>query len=133
MELKETLSKVADFRVQGRCLHLLSDILGLVLCGVIADCDDFDEISDYGKDNIAFLQQELGLSFANGIPSADTLNRVIRHLDSHSLEACFKECIAAFTLSGKQVCIDGKELRGTIPAGKKHALVRTRQCMGRGV
>ncbi len=124
MELQETLSKVADFRVQGRCLHLLSDILGLVLCGVIADCDDFDEIADYGKDNREFLQQELGLSFVNGIPSADTLNRVIRHLDSHSLEACFKECIASFSLAGKQVCIDGKELRASIPAGKKHALVR---------
>lgn len=124
MELKETLSKVEDFRVQGRCLHVLADILGLVLCGVIADCDDFDEIADYGKDNIEFLQQELGLSFVNAIPSADTLNRVIRHLDSHSLEQCFKGCIAAFSLAGKQVCIDGKELRGTIPAGKKHALVR---------
>ena len=73
MELKEILNKVADFRVQGRCLHLLADILGLVLCGVIADCDDFDEISDYGKDNIEFLRKALGLSFPNGIPSEDTL------------------------------------------------------------
>ena len=124
MELKEALNKVADFRVEGRCLHVLADILGLVLCGVIADCDDFDEIADYGKDNIAFLRQELGLIFANGIPSADTLNRVLRYLDSHHLEECFKECLAAFTLAGKQICIDGKELRGTIPTGKKHALVR---------
>jgi len=124
MELKETLSKVADFRVQGRCLHVLADILGLVLCGVIADCDDFDEIADYGKDNIHFLRKELGLSFANGIPSADTLNRVLRYLDSHHLEECFKACLAHLSLAGKQVCIDGKELRGTIPQGKKHALVR---------
>jgi predicted transposase YbfD/YdcC len=124
MELKETLDKVADFRVQGRCLHGLADILGLVLCGVIADCDDFDEIADYGNDNREFLQQAIGLSFPNGIPSADTLNRVVRYLDSHSMEACFKACIAAFPLAGKQICIDGKELRGTIPAGKKHALVR---------
>ena len=70
MELKERLSKVADFRVEGRCLHVLEDILGLVLCGLIADCDDFDEIADYGKENIHFLRQELGLSFVNGIPSA---------------------------------------------------------------
>jgi predicted transposase YbfD/YdcC len=124
MELKETLNKIADFRVQGRCLHMLTDILGLVLCGVIADCDDFDEIADYGKDNIEFLRKELSLSFPNGVPSADTLNRVIRYLDSHSLEECFKACIPAFPLAGKQICIDGKELRGTIPAGKKHALVR---------
>jgi hypothetical protein len=61
--------------VEGRCLHVLADILGLVLYGVIADCDDFDEIADYGKDNIDFLRIELGLSFANGIPSADTVNQ----------------------------------------------------------
>lgn len=124
MKLKETLSKVADFRVEGRCLHNLTDILGLVLCGVIADCDDFDEICDYGRDNLVFLQQALALSFANGIPSADTLNRVLRYLDSHHLEECFKQCLTHLSLAGKQVCIDGKELRGTIPQGKKHALVR---------
>src|SRR5690348_8757988 len=124
MELKESLSKVAAFRVQGRCLHGLVDILGLVLCGVIADWDDFDEIADYGKDNINFIRNQLGLCFDNGIPSADTLNRVLRYVDSHYLQECFKACLADLSLAGKQLCIDGKELRGTIPTGKKHALVR---------
>ena len=124
MEIKQILGKVKDFRVEGRCLHVLEDILGLVLCGVIADCDDFDEIADYGRDNIEFLREELGLHFPNGIPSADTLNRVCRYLDSHQVEACFKQCLVDLTLSGKQLCIDGKELRGTIPHGKKHALIR---------
>lgn len=59
MELQETFSKIADFRVEGRCLHVLTDILGLVLCGVIADCADFDEIADYGRDNIVFLQARI--------------------------------------------------------------------------
>lgn len=27
------------------------------------------------------------------------------------------------TLAGQQVCLDGKELRATIPTGRKHALV----------
>ena len=124
MSIKQLLSRVKDFRVEGRCLHVLEDILGLVLCGVIADCDDFDQITDYGKDNIEFLRKELGLSFTNGIPSSDTLNRVLRYLDSCNLEECFKQCLAHLSLVGKQVCIDGKELRGTIPQGKKHALVR---------
>lgn len=124
MEIKQLLSKVKDFRVEGRCLHVLEDILGLVLCGILADCDDFDEIADYGKDNIAFLREELGLGFVHGIPSADTLNRVLRYLDSHHLEECFQQCVRHLSLAGKQLCIDGKELRGTIPPGKKHALVR---------
>jgi hypothetical protein len=47
---------VKDFRVCGCCSLLLSDILGLVLVGVLADCDDFSEIYDYGTQNIAFLR-----------------------------------------------------------------------------
>ena len=47
----------------GRCLHILSDILGLVLCGVLGDCDNFVDFVDYGEDNIdgrhsAFLRSD---------------------------------------------------------------------------
>lgn len=64
MEISTYFSKVKDFRVIGRCSHLLGDILGLVIVGVLADCDDFVEIADYGQSNIAFLRSELGFSKA---------------------------------------------------------------------
>jgi len=124
MEIGKYFASIRDFRVQGRCLHELGDILGLVLCGTLADCDDFSEIEDYGQDNIDFLQQSFGFVFPNGIASEDTLDRVVRHLDSQALEACFKECLTGLCLQGKLLSIDGKELRGTLPAGKKHALVQ---------
>ena len=117
-------SEVQDFRVQGRCYHQLGDILGLVLCGTLADCDDFSEMEDYGNDNIDFLKEELGFGFTNGIPSEDTLDRVLRHLASDQLENCFKSCLQDIALAGKHLRIDGKELCGTIPSGKKHALVQ---------
>ncbi len=113
-----------DYRVKGRCLHRLGDMLGLVLCGSLADCDDFSQIEDYGKDNIDFLRTELGFSFVNGIPSEDTLNRLVRRLKAEELASCLKDCLQEFSLSGKHISIDGKELRGTIPTGKKHALVQ---------
>lgn len=124
MELSQHFSSIADFRVQGRCLHQLSDILGLVLCGTLCDCDDFSEIADYGQDNLDMLRAELGFAFVNGIPSEDTLERVIRHLDSSQLAACFQGCLEALSLQGRHIRLDGKELRGTIPSGKKHALVQ---------
>ena len=73
---------IPDFRVQGRCDHLLSDVLLLVLCGVLADCNDYEEIADYGRDNEDFLRAELGLALPNGIPSSHTLWRVMRYLDA---------------------------------------------------
>jgi hypothetical protein len=66
MEVTKYFSEVADFRVLGRCLHQMGDILGLVLCGILADCDDFSEISDYGQDNIEMLRQEFGFGFEQG-------------------------------------------------------------------
>jgi len=102
----------------------MSDILGLVLCGVLADCDDFSEISDYGEDNMEMLRKDFGFVFAQGITSPDTLERVFKHLDNKELEGCFKSFIGDLSLSNRQLIVDGKELRSTIPQGKKHALVR---------
>ncbi len=124
MQILTYFTKVRDFRVLGRCQHQLGDILGLILCGTLADCDDFSEIEDYGNDNIVFLKEELGFEFFNGIPSEDTLDRVLRYLASHELETSFKACLQDISLAGKHLRIDGKELRGTIPLGKKHALVQ---------
>lgn len=124
MQIPSYFDEVQDFRVQGRCLQQLSDILGLVLCGTLADCDDFSEIADYGEDNVDFLREELGFCFGNGIPSEDTLDRVMRYLASDELEGSFKVCLQDIKLSGKHLCMDGKELRGTVPSGKKHALVQ---------
>ncbi len=124
MQIPTYFNEVEDFRVQGRCLYQLGDILGLVLCGTLSDCDDFLEIVDFGWDNLGFLKEELGFSFDHGIPSEDTLERVIRHLSSQELENSFKVCLQDISLQGQHLCIDGKELKGTIPSGKKHALVQ---------
>lgn len=61
--------------------------------------------------------------FPHGIPSEDILDRVILHLDSAELGKSFESCLSALSLQGKQLSIDGKALRETIPSGKKKALV----------
>lgn len=127
MELTKHFEKVTDFRVKGRCLHELVEILVLILLGTLCDCDDFLEIRDWGKDKIDFLRTDLGLSYTNGIPSEDTLERVLKHLLPSELEKSMRSCALDIMghLSGKQFCVDGKEHRGTIPSGQKHALIRT--------
>ena len=124
MEIPNIFINTKDYRVVGRCTHPLSDILGLCLCGIIADCDDFTEIEDYGKDNKIFLQESLNFSFASGIPSSDTMERMFKYLDPRELEKCFSAFLGDLQASNQHLAIDGKELRSTIPKGKKHALVR---------
>lgn len=117
---------VGDFRTKGRCLHELSDILIIVLCGILADCSDFTEIEDYAREKEVFFREDLGLQLPNGIPSDDTLWRVTRHLKSEELEKSLASCAAGIMSgpAGRHLSIDGKEMRGTTPQGKKHALVQ---------
>lgn len=123
MDYFASFSEITDPRVQGRCLHQLVDILGLLLCGTLAGCDDLPEICDYGRARLAFLRAELGLAFPHGIPCEDTLERLLKRLDPKQLEQTLRAC--AGSLAGRQLCVDGKEHRATTPTGQRHALIRT--------
>ena len=124
MDYAEFFEEVTDYRVQGRCLHELSDILLLVLCGLLADCEIFEDIYDYACDKEATLREFMDLPA--GIPSHDTLNRVFRHLMPTELERCLSQWGQAIVtlLAGRHLIIDGKQLRGTTPAGKRQAPVQ---------
>ncbi|WP_167852257.1 transposase family protein [Hymenobacter elongatus] len=106
-------------RVQGRCLHQLVDVLALLLCSALAGCYDLLEICDYGRAQLAFLRTELGLPFANGIPSEDTLERLPQRLNPKELEQTLRA--RAGSLARRQLCVNGKENRATTPAGQLRA------------
>lgn len=114
---------VSDPRVVGRTDHKLNDILMIALCATISDCDNFEDMADYGRDKQAFLSQFLQLP--NGIPSHDTFRRVLTLVKVEQLEAALRQQAARLmrTLAGQHICLDGKQLRGTIPSGHKQALV----------
>ncbi len=57
MRLPSYFEQLCEFRVKGRCLYELGDILGLILRGCLADCSDCSEIVNYGEDNIDFSKQ----------------------------------------------------------------------------
>jgi predicted transposase YbfD/YdcC len=124
IDLSIHFDKVADYRVVGRCSHKLSDILALVLLAVISDCDDFEEIVDFGEDYIDELRTHFGLGLINGIPSEDTLERVFKNLKTSELQKAYSSCLGEISMDGKHICLDGKELRSTIAPGKKHATVQ---------
>ncbi|MBK2027977.1 transposase family protein [Allofrancisella guangzhouensis] len=53
-------SSVKDPRVDRTKKHTLLDIIALSICGIIAVCETFEEISDFGKAHIVGL-----ISFLN--------------------------------------------------------------------
>lgn len=124
MDVAELFFEIDDPRQEGKCFHQLSDILMIVLCGYLADCEGFEEVYDYACDKHDVLREFLELPC--GIPSHDTLNRVFRRLDPTQLEALLmnwgKHIVGLLT--HKQLIVDGKQLRGTVEAGHKQATVQ---------
>ena len=121
MEWKKFFEEVPDFRLNRRKLHKLGDILMLSLCAVLSGAEDFEDMENYGKQKEDFLRQFLELP--NGIPSHDTINRVYNRLDkdkfAEGLHRWSREILDF--MEYYQLNIDGKVLRGTGQAGKKHA------------
>ena len=110
---------VTDPRLDRTKLHSLKDIIGLTICAVLSGCDDWEEIEIYGESKISFLKQFL--SFPNGIPSHDTINRVFSILNPKELQRCFidwVQSIASIT-NGRVVSIDGKRMCNSGMDGKK--------------
>ena len=124
MDVAELFFEIDDPRQEGKCFHLLSDILMIVLCGYLADCEGFEEVYDYACDKQDVLSEFLELPC--GIPSHDTLNRVFRRLNPRQLETLLtkwgKDIVGI--LAHKQLIVDGKQLGGTVEAGHRQATVQ---------
>ena len=84
---KECFADLHDPRVEGRTLHRLSDVLFLILCGVLCGMDDEDAIEEWGAARLNWLRQFVPLE--NGIPSHDTIGRVLAALNPVKFQACF--------------------------------------------
>lgn len=102
---------IPDHRIDRRKLHSVSEILLLTFCGVVAGCDSWEDIEDFGKIKLEYLQQHL--PYAHGTPSDDTLRRFFRALNSEIFEENFIKWVESFQLDleNKVIAVDGKTSR----------------------
>ena len=115
-------TKVSDPRLSARCTYPLFTILIIVLCGLIAGCDNWKSVELFAIKRKRLLSRLLDLS--EGIPSSFTLARVFSLIDPHEFESCFREWINQISqlLTYDIVSIDGKTVRGSgHKAGNKKA------------
>ena len=116
----EIFCKVKDPRVLGKVKHDLEDVLRIALIGVLCSCEDYDEISDLIEDNGQELKEMGFLRLANGVPSGDTIRRVVEAVNPDKMRASLsisRDRIVS-SLKGCHVITDGKKLRGENPTGK---------------
>jgi predicted transposase YbfD/YdcC len=107
----ELLSTVPDPRIDRTRRHSLESILFLCLCGVVCGANDLVAIEDFGNARRTFLEKFV--EFPNGIPSHDTIGRVLAKLDPTALQTMFTQWMRAVAEATKRevVAIDGKVLR----------------------
>ena len=80
--LLDHFSQIKDTRQSWKVAYPLREVLFLVVCATIANCDDYEEIVDWGNANLAFLR---GFSeFYHGIPCVDWLRSVMNLIRTYS-------------------------------------------------
>ena len=101
--------------------HLLGDLIVIAICAVIAGADGPQAIGVWAASNQDWLKQHLELP--HGIPSHDTIGRLLALLKPAAFQTCFQNWIRALrtdgeptageTARGEQevIAIDGKALR----------------------
>lgn len=116
--LTNIFSKVEDPRVEGRCLHLLKDILFIAFCTLLSNGEDFEDMVEFSEQRLDWLKEVLELP--NGIPSHDTFNRVLQLVDFKKLSVCLAEDGEDLidSIKDKLVNIDGKKLKGFSPKSR---------------
>jgi predicted transposase YbfD/YdcC len=108
--LLDHLSQVKDTRQAWKVAYPLCEVLFLVVCGTIANCDDYEDIVDWGNAHVSFLRRFS--EFHHGIPCADWLRTVMNRIDPDLFMACFSSWVAeCWPDKLNLVAIDGKTSR----------------------
>ena len=113
---------IGDPRIDRTKDFSLEEVLFLVLSAVVSGVNFLTEIEKFGNAKLEWLRTIL--PYKNGIPSHDTIGRVLGMLDPDELERMFVAWMASVAKNMEGVvAIDGKTLRRAIARGENRALV----------
>jgi predicted transposase YbfD/YdcC len=108
--LLDHFSQVEDPRDVRRILHPLPEVLLLVVCGTIADCDDYEDIAAWGAAHLDFLRQHL--AFEHGVPGERWLTILMNRINPALFAAAFAGWVReSWPEKAGLVAIDGKTSR----------------------
>ena len=108
--LLEHFAKIEDPREPWRVAHPLPEVLLLVVCGTIADCDDYDQDRRLGRGASAFLRAIL--PYHHGVPGGRWLTLLMNRIDPGLFSAGFTAWVRETWPDRPDfVAIDGKTSR----------------------
>jgi len=115
----ESFNSLEDPRVERTKKHLLLDIIALSLLAPMSGAQCYTEIELFGDIHNDWLKQYLELP--NGIPSHDTISRVMSTINPKQFNECFMNWISQIKelLSENVIAIDGKTICGSHQRSKE--------------
>lgn len=110
--LLDHFSVIEDPREPWKVAHPLPEVLLLVVCGTIADCDDYDHIAAWGEAHLPFLREMQ--PYHHGVPGGRWLTLLMNRIDPCLFSACFTAWVREMWPDRPDfVAIDGKTSRRT--------------------
>ena len=125
MNIKESFDIYFDLveepRSQAHITYQLSDILFLLIVGMLCNCTDLEMIIEFAEEKEEFLKQYTELE---SIPCLSTISNILKVINPDHLELClygiFNNVLKCkMKIEEKQICIDGKTICSTATM-KKH-------------
>jgi len=114
-------STIPDPRVDRTKDYPLVEILFLVLAATVSGVNHLTRVQEFGEAKLDWFRTIL--PYENGVPSHDTIGRVLGLLDPEALEAMFVQWMKSAANLDGVIAVDGKTLRGAIERGKDRSLV----------
>lgn len=108
--LLDHFAAIEDPREPWRVAHPLAEVLLLVVCGTICDCEDYDLIADWGVAHLDFLRRYL--PYHHGVPGGRWLTILMNRIDPALFSQCFTTWVRETWPDRPDfVAIDGKTSR----------------------
>ena len=106
---------VEDPRSQSHITYKLSDILFMLVCGMISGCTDLEMIIEFSEERINFLKKYTEL---NNVPCLSTLSNILKIVNPNHLELCLYGIFnnvfeTKIKIKEREISIDGKTVCST--------------------
>jgi len=110
---EDIFSQLEDTRNSRLTYYPLNEVLFLVLIGSLCGCDKLTTITIFGEEKLDWLRKYY--AYKKGIPSHDTLGRVLGIIDKKHFEFLFVDWVANHFQVPPQtfIQIDGKHISGS--------------------
>jgi predicted transposase YbfD/YdcC len=120
---QDHFQNLRDPRVERTRKHPLINIAFIAVCGVLSGANSFAAIHEFATDRRTWFARYLDRT--HGIPSEDTLGRVLARLKPAEFEACLLSWIQAVheATGHRLIPVDGKTLRGSYDRGDGRAAI----------